>query len=94
MVINRNGHRVIAECKKGPLVARRGSPERVHLAAAIGQAILCDAKPGDFVLAAVPDSPAFRKLAEEWRKRPLLMKTGLTICLVARSGEVSGFSPV
>lgn len=91
VVINWRDRRVIAECKKGPLIQKKGSPERVHLAAALGQALLCKVGDRDLAVAAVPDSPAFRSLAEEWRNRPLFKKTGIAICLIARSGAVSGF---
>lgn len=91
VVIHWRGVRIIAECKKGPLTKKRGSPERPLLASALGQALLCNAAESDIVIAAVPDTDAFRKLAAEWRTRPLIKCSGIHICLVPRSGDVSGF---
>ena len=56
-----SGRRVIAECKKGPLIAKTGSAEYPLLTTAIGQALLFDAGEGDLVCSAVPDTPRFRK---------------------------------
>jgi hypothetical protein len=83
------GRRIIAECKKGPLVAKPSSPEYPLLTTAIGQALLFDAGEGDLVCAAVPDTPRFRKIAEQWRNRPRMRASGIEIALVARSGDVS-----
>lgn len=84
------GRRVIAECKKGPLVKQPGSPEYPRLTEALGQALLFDARPDDVVVAAVPDSPTFRRIADAWRLRPRVAQSGIQIALVARSGLVSG----
>jgi hypothetical protein len=35
-------------------------------------------------------TPAFRRLAEAWRERPLVKKAGIRIALVARNGTVAG----
>jgi len=85
-----NGRRIIAECQKGPLARRPGSPEYPLLATALGQALLFDVSADDIVLAAVPDTPVFRRLAEAWRKRPLVRRAGIRIVLVGRDGVVSG----
>lgn len=87
-----NGRRIIAECKKGPLTKKPGSPEYPLLTTAIGQALLFDAKETDLVVAAVPDTPAFRRIAELWRNRPRLRASGIEVALVSRSGNVSGLS--
>jgi hypothetical protein len=84
------GHRVIAECKKGPLVKRPGSPEYPLLTTALGQALLFEAGADDVIVAAVPDTPTFRRLAEAWRLRPRVAQSGIQIALVARTGLVSG----
>ena len=47
-----NGRRIIAECKKGPLTKKPGSPEYPLLTTAIGQALLFDANETDLVVAA------------------------------------------
>lgn len=85
-----HGRRVVAECKKGPLVRKPGSPERPLLSTALGQALLLKVEPDDVVVAAVPDTPAFRSIAEAWRQRPLVVRAGIRIVLVARDGNVSG----
>ncbi len=87
-----NGRRIIAECKKGPLSKRPGSPEYPLLTTAIGQALLFDAEEGDLLVAAVPDTPTFRRIADAWRNRPRLRASGIQIALVSRSGSVSGLS--
>jgi hypothetical protein len=85
-----NGRRVIAECKKGPLVRKAGSPEYPLLTTALGQALLFRADLGDILVAAVPDTVTFRRIAEDWRERPRLKASGIQIALVSRTGMVSG----
>jgi hypothetical protein len=84
-----DGRRIVAECKKGPLVRKPGSPEYPLLTTALGQALLFHVA-DDIVVAAVPDTPVFRELAESWRSRPLIRRAGIRIALVARDGAVSG----
>lgn len=85
-----DGRRIVAECKKGPLVRKPGSPEYPLLTTALGQALLFEVSADDIVVAAVPDTPVFRKLAETWRSRPLVRRAGIRIALMARDGAVSG----
>lgn len=85
-----DGRRIVAECKKGPLVRKPGSPEHPLLTTALGQALLFDLSADDIVVAAVPDTPVFRKLGGTWRSRPLVRRAGIRIVLVARDGAVSG----
>ncbi len=85
-----DGRRIVAECKKGPLVRKPGSPEYPLLTTALGQALLFHVAADDIVVAAVPDTPVFRKLAESWQSRPLVRRAGIRIALVARDGAVSG----
>ncbi|KAB0573119.1 hypothetical protein [Brucella pituitosa] len=92
VVASIDGRMIIAECKKGPLVTKPGSPERPLLNNALGQALLINASDTDIVVAAVPDSPAFRKLAEVWRERPRLKRAGIQIVLVNRDGSVAGLT--
>jgi hypothetical protein len=87
-----NGRRIVAECKKGPLVRKPGSPEYPLLTTALGQALLFDVSGNDIVVAAVPDTPVSRKLAETWQSRPLVRRAGIRIALVARDGSVSGLN--
>ena len=84
------GHRIVAECKKGPLLRKPGSLAYTLLTTALGQALLFEVSADDIVVAAVPDTPVFRKLAEIWRSRPLVRRAGIRIALVARDGAVSG----
>ena len=85
-----DGRRIVAECKKGPLVRKPGSPEYPLLTTALGQALLFEVSADDIVVAAVPDTFVFRKLAESWQSRPLVRRAGIRIALVARDGAVSG----
>ncbi|WP_262028303.1 hypothetical protein [Microvirga sp. Mcv34] len=85
-----DGRRIIAECQKGPLAYRAGSLEVSLLTTALGQALLFDVSAADIVIAAVPDTPVFRRLVETWRKRPLIRRAGIRLVLVARDGSVSG----
>jgi hypothetical protein len=85
-----DGRRIVAECKKGPLIRKPGSPEYPLLTTALGQALLFHVAADDIVVAAVPDTPVFRQLAEAWRSRPLVRRAGIRIALVARDGAVSG----
>ncbi|WP_246777339.1 hypothetical protein [Microvirga sp. VF16] len=87
-----DGRRVIAQCERGPLVRKPGGPEYALLTAALGQALLVDVSADDIVVAAVPDTPVFRKFAETWRSRPLVRRAGIRIALVARAGGVSGLA--
>lgn len=84
------GRRVVCEYKKGPPPNKAGSPERPLLSTALGQPLLLAIESEDIVVAAVPDTPAFRRLAAAWRDRPLVAKSGIRIALVSREGTVSG----
>jgi hypothetical protein len=84
-------HRLRAECKKGPLVAKAGNPEYPRLREALGQILTVEAvDAADVLVAAVPDSPKFRQLAAMWLQRPLMRRVGIKIALVARDGSVRG----
>jgi hypothetical protein len=85
-----NGRRIIAKCKKGPLVHKAGRAEHSLLAMALGQALLFDVSADDIVVAAVPETAIFRRLAETWRERPLVRRAGVRLALVHRDGAVSG----
>jgi hypothetical protein len=62
------------------------------LTAALGQALLFNADREDVVVAAVPDTPAFRRIAEAWRIRPGVIRSGIQIALIGRSGSVAGLN--
>jgi hypothetical protein len=84
------GRRIIAECTTGPLVHKPGRVEHSLLTTALGQTLSFEVLADDIVVAAVPDTPVFRKLAETWRRRPLVRRAGILVALVARNGAVSG----
>lgn len=84
-----NGRRIVAVCKKEPLIRKPGRPEHL-LTTALGEVLLIDVAADDIAVAAVPDTPFFRKLAEAWRKRPLIRRARIQLALVHRNGTVSG----
>ena len=71
---------------RGLLTKKPGSPEYPLLTIAT-EALLFDATGTDLVVAAVPDTLTFRRIAELWRKRPRLRASGIEIALVSRSGQ-------
>ena len=85
-----DGRRIIAKCSKGPLARKPGRSEHSLLTTALGEALLFDIAAADVVVAAVPDTPVFRTLAETWRRRPLVRRVSIRIALVARDGAVTG----
>ncbi len=87
-----DNRRIVAQCTKGPLVRKPGRAEHSLLTTALGEALLFDIGGDDIVVAAVPDTPVFRVLAETWRRRPLVRRAGIRIALVARDGAVSGLA--
>lgn len=87
-----DGRRIIAQCSKGPLARKPGRAEHSQLTTALGEALLFDIGGDDIVVAAVPDTPVFRMLAETWRRRPLVRRAGIRIALVGRDGTVSGLA--
>lgn len=86
--------RFVAECKKGPLVPKAGSPEYPLLTTALGQALLLKTSPEDALVAAVPDTPRFRRIADAWRQREGVIRSGILIALVGRDGGVVGLEGV
>ncbi len=80
-----------AECKGGPLVKKPGSREYPILRGALGQVITVEQiDVDDSLVVAVPDTLRFRKLADKWRKAPLVARSGIQIVLVGRDGTVEG----
>src|SRR5918993_3511604 len=71
-----DGRRIVAQCTKGPLARKPGRAEHSLLTIALGEALLFDISGDDIVVAAVPDTPVFRMLAETWRRRPLVRRAG------------------
>src|SRR5918993_3699820 len=72
-----DSRRIVAQCSKGPLVRKPGRAEHSLLTIALGEALLFDISGDDIVVAAVPDTPVFRMLAETWRRRPLVRRAGI-----------------
>jgi hypothetical protein len=91
VVAQANGRRIIAVCKNGPLIRKPGHPEHL-LTTALGETLLIDVAADDIVVVAVPDTPVFRRLAEAWRKRPLIRRARIQLALVHRDGTVSGLN--
>jgi hypothetical protein len=87
-----DGRRIVAQCSKEPLARKPGRAEPSLLTTALGEALLFDIGGDDIVVAAVPDTPVFRMLAETWRRRPLVRRAGIRIALVARDGAVLGLA--
>jgi hypothetical protein len=84
--------RVVAECKGGPLVKKRSSPEHRILKEVVGQAMLWNPEPNDLLIVAVPNTQWFQPLATTWRQAPLVRRVGIQIVLVSPDGGVSGFT--
>ncbi len=85
--------RIRAECKKGFAEQHKGNPEYPKLREALGQLLTVeDAEASDILVAAVPDTPAYRRLAENWRDRPLIGRTGIQIVLVGSDGIIDGLT--
>ena len=86
--------RVRAESKGGPLVRRPGGRELPILRGALGQLLTVEqVEDGDVMVAAVPYSPKFKSLADDWRYRPLVADSQIEIVLVNRDdGNVEGLA--
>ncbi|HEX9429644.1 MAG TPA: hypothetical protein VF944_04635 [Candidatus Bathyarchaeia archaeon] len=79
--------RIVAECKGGPIAGRKGNPEYPRLREAIGQLMTVkEVLDGDLLVVAVPDTPPFKRRAEEFRRRPLIAKLGIRFVLVDEHG--------
>jgi hypothetical protein len=94
VVVQVGTKRYRAECKGGPLIKRRGSQEYPKLRGALGQVLTVEEKePNDVLAVAVPHTPRFQRLAEKWRRAPLIICSGIQIVLVGRDGKVEGLDP-
>lgn len=93
VVTHVGGHRVVAECKKGPLIHKPGSQERPVLHEAIGQLLTIESpQPNDILVAAVPLTEPFAALVSRWRRAPLLAQSGIKLVMVGRDGSIDGIS--
>jgi len=85
------GKNVRAECKKGPLIPKKGNPEFPLIREAIGQLMTVEkVTENDFLVVGIPCTEGFRKLARRWQGRPLMVQTKITIALIGRDGVVEG----
>jgi hypothetical protein len=86
------GETLLVESKKGTLVNSKSSSEYPLIREALGQLLTIETVPENVILAvAVPHGERFIKLAERWRKAPLLVRLGLRILTVSSTGAVSGW---
>ena len=83
--------RIRAECKKGPLIDKKGNPEYGVLRGLIGQLMTSSSVVDhDFLVAAVPATNRFNKLRREWSNLRKMRTAGIHIVLVGRDGSVEG----
>lgn len=82
---------LVVESKKGGLTPSKSSSEYKLMREALGQLLTLEQVPENVVLAiAVPHGDRFIKLAERWRKAPLIVRCGILIVTVACDGSVHG----
>ena len=82
---------LIVEAKKGSLSPSKSSAEYKLMREALGQLLTLESVPANAVLAvAVPHGERFLKLAERWRRAPLIARLGLHIVTVGIDGAVHG----
>jgi hypothetical protein len=80
-----------AECKGGPYFKKPGSREYPLLRGALGQLLTVEhVDEGDVMVAAVPHTPRFKRLADDWRDRPIVANSKIEIVLVHRNGTIEG----
>ena len=87
--------RIRVECKKGPLVKKKGNLENKLVNEAIGQLMSIeevDAE-NDVLLVAVPNTEPHRRKTE-LKDRPLMKLCGIIVVLVGRNGAVEGMPDV
>ena len=93
VVTHVGNHRILAECKKGPLIHKPGSQERPVLHEAIGQLLTIESlQPNDVLAAAVPLTEPFATLVSRWRLAPLLIESGIRLVMVGRDGSIDGLT--
>ncbi len=91
----KSGRKLRVESKKGTLKRSKSSQEYPLIREAIGQLMTVEyAEESDILAVAVPKSEKFDALAEQWRIRPLIKRTGLYIITVGRDNSISGLSEV
>lgn len=86
-----NHRPLIVEAKKGSLRPSKSSAEYKLMREALGQLLTLDEMPANTVMGiAVPHGDRFVKLAERWRRAPLIARLGLKIFTVDIDGNVNG----
>lgn len=87
-----NGESLLVESKKGTLTNSKSSSEYPLIREALGQLITLESIPEKVQLAvAMPHGERFVKLAERWRKAPLIVRAGIRLLTVSPTGEVDGW---
>lgn len=82
---------LIVEAKKGSLIPSKSSAEYKLMREALGQLLTLEEVPANAVLAvAVPHGERFVKLADRWRRAPLVARLGIHIVTVGVDGTVHG----
>lgn len=90
VVASVDGQRVFGECKGGPLSRSSEGKERARLVAAVGQ-LVCARLPAEVLpVAAVPDTPEFRRLAGRMSEGTMAAEAGIRIALVGQNTSVEG----
>ena len=85
----RDGRRLRAEAKKGPLIKKEGSKEYPLIREAIGQLMTASrANPDDLPIVLVPSSEKFNQLATDWNQLPLMQAAGIKIVTIDRSNQL------
>ena len=87
-----NGGSLLVESKKGSLTNSSSSSEYKLIREALGQLITLENIPEiPYLAVAVPHGERFVKLAERWRKAPLIIRSGIRLLTVSPTGEVDGW---
>lgn len=82
---------LIVEAKKGSLSPSKSSAEYKLMREALGQLLTLEVVPANAVLAVVvPHGERFVKLADRWRRAPLVARLGIHIVTVGVDGSVHG----
>src|SRR5690348_9610107 len=83
--------RLVAHVSRGTLEPSRSSAEHKALRSVIGRALTFEHyQPNDILAAVVPRSRRYRALAARWRQIPPIVRAGLLILTVDRTGRVHG----
>jgi hypothetical protein len=86
--------RLVAHVSRGTLKSSRSSAEHKALRSVIGRALTFEHyQPNDIMAAVVPRSLRYRALAARWRQSLPIVRTGLLILTVDRTGRVHGLEP-